>query len=183
MQSSKNRKKTTSSLGGLKHQKLPSLILQIILSISTSGDIIPVGLEWPSKHIDQKLWSCNNLCVTEIVISAGVAILDFHYTLRKEAFRSSELPNLRHITANLQIHVLRMFSLKQVLLNSTATYGAIKLHLIEHYPDTIREYGRPSNYDMVAYEFSHKEFAKNIFRKTSGRVLNSVQDMAAKVVE
>ena len=74
----------TSGLGGMRFQDMPSMILQMLLSIGVLGDVLP------TDYIDSEL---GNLLECSLV--AGFKLLDLYYNLsRREISRISHLEDL-----------------------------------------------------------------------------------------
>lgn len=113
-------------------------------------------------------------------MTAGIVMIDLYYNLRRTEFNEDILTQLRVGISNAQFHTLRLFSLKQILYNTHKSYGGIKLHMIEHYPECIALYGPPHVYDMIRYDHLHIEYAKDTFKKTSRRYTACTREMLNK---
>jgi len=146
-------------------QKMPHLALQLLLAIGIKGDIVPKDHRWVSKKFAVDF----ALCPTELIISAGYSILNLHFNLRRHEFSIPMLNTLAEQIESLQIHMQRLFWLKQLLLDVLKPCGSRKLHYIEHYPEAILNFGPPTYYDMTRFERAHAEIVKPVFRKTSRR--------------
>lgn len=174
---------TTSSLGGLSQQKYPHLILQLLLAIGIKGDILPTGTTWCRRHIN---WNSMNesvkpMCVTEVVLTAGFALLDLHFNLKRTCFSNTDLQELDDVIVNSQFHILRMYGLRQLLLQSTKQYTGIKMHVTSHFPSCIALYGPPFMFDMVRFDHLHIISAKEKFKSTSRRYSAVAEYMLSKV--
>jgi len=145
--------------------KILHLVLQLLLSIGTNGDIIPKDRRWVLKKLNVDF----DLCPTELVLTAGYSILNLHFNLRRHVFSIDDLNTLGTQIESLQIHVQRLFWLKQLLLGELKPSGSRKLHYIEHYPETILNFGPTVYYDMTRFERAHAEIIKPVFRQTSRR--------------
>lgn len=172
------KERVTSTLGGLEHQKLPHLILQVLIAIGIEGDVLPNHPGWFRKQFPQERCQFN---LSETVLCSGITALDFHYNLRRTEFTEELLSGLRLLIPNVQLHMLRCFALKQILCKSTKAYGGIKLHIIEHYPDCIEQFGPPQLFDMIRYDHLHISLAKDVFKQTSKRFKNMSKAMLNKV--
>jgi hypothetical protein len=74
----------TNGLGGMRFQDMPSMILQMMLSIGVLGTIIPT--DYYDPHLGNLL---------ECTLVAGFKLLDLYYNLsRRELSRTSHLPDL-----------------------------------------------------------------------------------------
>lgn len=194
----KAQENTTSGLGGIEHQKLPHLILQVLFAICSANDgVLPKSREWLSENTACKAPTTGNfqasqparrseqwpggICIESCVLRAGFAVLDLHYTLRRGAFTVKMLEDLREVIASAQFHMLRMHTLKQTLLGSNKPYQGIKYHLLQHYPECIALYGPTSSFDMIHFEHAHRKFAKQAYARTSRRKSSFQDEMHIQV--
>jgi hypothetical protein len=84
VKSKKNMGMGTSGLGGMRFQDMPSMILQMMLSIGVLGDVLP------TDYNDSTL---GNLLECSLV--AGFKLLDLYYNLsRREISRAAHLADL-----------------------------------------------------------------------------------------
>ena len=60
--------------------------------------------------------------------------------------------HLQQTVKTLQVHMHRLFALKQLLCNSNKPYKGIKLHIIKHIIDGIVLYGSPHVFDMIRFD-------------------------------
>lgn len=173
----KGQEQATSGLGGIEHQKLPHLILQVLFAIDSASDgVLPRNRDWLSEQMEksnargpantQRKWS---ICVESCVVRAGFAVLDLHYTLRRAAFTRTMCEELKEVVASAQFHMLRMHTLKQVLVGSNKQYQGIKYHLLQHFPECIAQFGPTSSFDMIHFEHAHCKYAKQAYPRTSRR--------------
>ena len=137
--------------------------------------MLPTDPEWWAKEGNVTRTSLWAVSIHSSVVRAGFAVLDLHYNLRREAFSASLLKGLEESVSNVQVHMLRMFAIKQLLAASDASqvgdklYAGIKEHMLQHFPRSINLYGPTIAFDMIQFERAQIKYAKQPYRKTSGR--------------
>jgi hypothetical protein len=109
----KNKALSTSGLGGLNHQQVPSLVLQMLICIGFNGEIIPNNFI-PNTTIGN---------LVELVIIVGYKALNYFFNLRRTTFLKSGLPALSKHAESLHVDLLKLFRAKQIILNKRANYG------------------------------------------------------------
>jgi hypothetical protein len=93
------------------------------MCLETKGDILPNPnpTTWNSKFGSKLAFGLGNIRnVTEIVYFSGFLVFDYSFTRNRD---------LQQIVKTLQVHMHRLFSLKQRLCNSNKPYKGIKLHI------------------------------------------------------
>lgn len=148
-----NRDSSTGGLGGVDHQFIPNLLLQILLCIGTTGDILPNLSKWNTDFNNKLKFPIQDIGnITEIVHSSGFLVFDLYKTLERSHFSFSQIMYLQQTVKTLQVHMHRLFALKQLLCNSNKPYKGIKLHIIKHIIDGIVLYGCPHVFDMIRFD-------------------------------
>jgi len=138
------------SLGGLDHQYVPSLVIQMILCIGTTGDLLPNKQNWIPKSGNYiKFNHLGN--ITEIVMSCGYMVLDLYLALQREEYSLDQLRTLFEMCRTAQVHLHCLYMLKQFLCNSTKPYCGIKVHMLGHFPTCIWLYGMAKIFDMIRF--------------------------------
>jgi hypothetical protein len=149
-----NKDSSTGGLGGIDHQFIPSLLLQMLMCLGTKGDILPNTTKWNSKFGIKLAFGLGNIGnITEIVYSSGFLVFDFFKSMQRSDYSITQIRDLQQIVKTLQVHMHRLYSLKQRLCNSNKPYRGIKLHIIKHVVDGILLYGVPDVFDMIRYFF------------------------------
>ena len=147
-----NRDSSTGGLGGIDHQFIPTLVLQLVMCIGTKGDIVPNTTAWNNKFSKTLQFSIQNIGnITEIIYSSGFLVFDFYKTLQRSVFSLTQIRHLQQTVKTLQVHMHRLFSLKQRMCNSNKPYKGIKLHIIKHMINGIMLFGSPFVFDMIRY--------------------------------
>jgi len=164
-----SKETSTSGLGGIDHQYIPSLVLQLLLAIGFDGDILPNTKNWESAKYP-KLKKFGSL--TDVVVSAGFIVLDLFYTLSRKEFTLGQLQELKELISTAQTHLHRLFTVKQLLIGSKKPYGGIKLHMLYHFVVAILYFGSPKVFDMIRFEKKHRVAAKIPFQKGKYRIFS-----------
>ena len=143
-----NRDKSTIGLGGLDHQYVPSLFLQMFLCIGGTGDLLPTNRSWKPNRGEYKPF--NHLGnITEIVHSSGYILFDIHKAFERGEYSVDQILDLHEMVKTAQIHFHRLYNLKQCLCNSNIPYKGTKLHSLLHLVEGILENGAPKVFDMI----------------------------------
>jgi hypothetical protein len=140
---------STSGLGGIDHQFVPSMVEQMLLCIGVGGEIVPNTKNWNGRVLRGAIYSLGS--VTDAVFTSGFMALDLFYTLSRSEFSLRQLKQLGSMIKTLQVHFMRLFSMKQALLNSSKPYSGIKIHMLIHFVDCILYWGAPKVWDMIRY--------------------------------
>lgn len=160
----KQKKKDTapSSMGFLDQQRTPALVLQILIILSNSEAL-------PAPHLG-------------IVLRAGFCVMDLHLTLKRPSFRRDAIAELTDAIHSHQLHLLRMFCLKQILLRTRKPLRSTKFHLVAHMPRMIELFGPTQYFDMRQYEASHIPYAKRIYAISSRRADSDIHAKVSRTV-
>lgn len=140
---------STSGLGGIDHQFVPSMVEQMLLCIGVGGEIVPHTKNWNGRVLRGPIYALGS--VTDAVFTSGFMALDLFHTLSRSEFSLRQLKQLESMIKTLQVHFMRLFSMKQALLNSSKPYSGIKIHMLIHFVDCILYWGAPKVWDMIRY--------------------------------
>ena len=193
----RNEGKSTGffSSGNTETWKLPSLLLQILLSINE--DILPFKKPWSEKHIRPKKKSetkflSREWAVGPIVVKALSCSLDFHFCCSSTTMVEVGIDSLRVIVNNLKCNLDMLWLLKHDLIlackhhspnalksmSPSKGYNGIKLHLIEHYPFYKMYFGADKRTtDTELSERFHKVCVKQQFELTNKHVGDEQRQM------
>jgi hypothetical protein len=138
---------STSGLGGIDHQFVPCLVEQMLLCIGVSGEIIPHTKNWNGRVTQGPVYLLGS--ITDAIFTSGFMALDLFLTLSRTEFTLDQLSQLNSMIRTLQVHFMRLFSLKQALIGSTKPYSGIKIHMLLHFSDCTIYWGAPKVYDMI----------------------------------
>ena len=105
---------STSGLGGLDHQEVPSMVLQLLLCIGTNNDIIPDDYELP------KLGN-----VKMVVMRSGYKAMNHFFNLRRTSFTEEELIKLDEQGQSVHYDFILLFRMKCILLENSSNYGGL----------------------------------------------------------
>ena len=115
-----NKTLSTSGLGGINHQQIPSLVLQMLLCIGYNGDIIPNNI-----FINDIIGN-----VDELVITVGYKALNYFFNLRRTTFLKRDLIVLSQQAESLHTDMLKLYRAKQIILKKEGNYGG-KFYIIK----------------------------------------------------
>ena len=135
---------STSGLGGLKNQDIPSLMLQMLCCIGFAGDIIP------NEYVTEV--SGTNFNVLEAVQRSGYRSLNYFANLRRLSFTKSQVRALICESRSLHYDFLLLHRVKSELINVDGDYGGVKWHHSLIFPFKIAMYGCPKNFDTISPE-------------------------------
>ena len=105
---------STSGLGGLNHQEIPSLILQILLCIGTNEDILP------DNYVLSGLGN-----VKSAIMRSGYKALNHFFNLRRTSYTREQLLHLQEQGQSVHYDFLLLWRIKCTLLKTTSNYGGI----------------------------------------------------------
>ena len=108
-----NKGLSTSGLGGINHQQIPSLVLQMLICIGYNGEIIPNDV-----FINDVIGN-----LVELVITVGYKALNYFFNLRRTTFLKSDLIVLSKHAESLHTDILKLYRAKQILLQKEMNYG------------------------------------------------------------
>jgi hypothetical protein len=95
----------------------------ILLTIGVGGELVPNtkvlnGIS-PSDPV-YKLGS-----ISDAIYTSGFMALELHKTLSRKEFSLDQLSQLKDMINTLQVHMMRLFSLKQAVIGSEKPYRGI----------------------------------------------------------
>lgn len=109
-------------------------------------------------------------------------VLNLYFELCRDDFSSSNLRKLeRDIIPNSLSAAYRIFLARQQLKQSQKHFRGVKLHILLHFPQLIREYGSPKVWDTDTFESAHKEKVKLMYKMGSKRISNVEQEILIRV--
>ena len=122
-----NKGLSTSGLGGINHQQIPSLVLQMLICIGYNGEIIP-------NHV-----IINDIIgnLVELIITVGYKALNYFFNLRRTTFLKSDLIVLSQQAESLHTDMLKLFRAKQIILKKRGNYGGKYFIYISYYVNDI----------------------------------------------
>ncbi len=106
---------STSGLGGLDHQEVPSMVLQILLCIGTNNSIIPNDFE---------IEGLGN--VKKIIMRSGYKAMNHFFNLRRSSYSLDELIKLEDEGQSVHYDFLLLYRLKATMLENNSNYGGKK---------------------------------------------------------
>jgi hypothetical protein len=115
----------------------------MVLCIGVGGEIVPNTKNWNGRVTSGAVYGLGS--ITYAVFTSGFMALDLFFTLSRSEFSLPQLRRLRSMIKTLQVHFMRLFSLKQALLQSSKPYNGIKLHMLSHFVDCIVYWGAPKS--------------------------------------
>ena len=173
--------------GNIETWKLPSLLMQVMLSINQ--DIVPFDKKWSLDNINiNKNEKCRgqisrNWGVGKVLLKALSCSLDFHFCCKSIIMVESAIDSLRTIVKNLRCNLNMLWLLKFDLIQAckqktggshspaSKGYTGIKMHLIEHYPYYKRTFGAdPRPTDTELSEQHHKLSVKSSYELTNKHI-------------
>ena len=109
--------------------------------------------------------------VRDVVLHAIFSTIDLFFSLRAREFTEEGVRNLEEAVLPRSLNALQaLLSIRNQLLEIPGKFGGVKFHLLNHYPDFIRRYGSPANWDTDHFESGHKVFVKELYRRSAKRV-------------
>lgn len=134
-------------LGGIDHQFIPYLLQIILLTIGVGGDLVPNRKGWNGISPSSPIYKLGS--ISDAIYTSGFMALDLYYTLSRKEYSLEQLSQLKDMIKTLQVHMMRLFSMKQALLGSDKPFQGIKLHMLGHFVDSIIYWGCPAVFDMI----------------------------------
>jgi len=159
-------------------QKYVSLCYQIMLSIGCDGDIIPNNRCWSQQHIKSGNIA-KNFNVTEVVLNALTTSVEAAMCMKCKDPTVKDVVHLQFLLRSSVLHALRLYALKQGLLNEPVKhYAGLKFHgIFYHVGIEILLFGAPSFYDTARFEHAHIADGVMAFLLTSKRKLTQTEEM------
>jgi hypothetical protein len=134
-------------LGGIDHQFIPCLLQLILLTIGVGGELVPNTKVWNGLSPNDSIYKLGS--ISDAIYTSGFMALDLHKTLSRKEFSLNQLSQLKEMIKTLQVHMMRLFTLKQAVIGSEKPYRGIKLHMLSHFVDSIMYWGCPAVFDMI----------------------------------
>lgn len=108
--SSKNQAGSAVAFGGLDHQQIPTILLQLLCILVSEPSIVPTSYNWCKEN---GMLQGYRFSISETLINAIVTALDVHYELRREEISSRTIDVLEHVISSTRLHLLRLYSIKE----------------------------------------------------------------------
>jgi hypothetical protein len=153
--------------GSLEASKIPCLLFQLLVSISSDGLIIPNDLQWSKDH------GIIHRNATDVIMKAGCMALELVLFFKVQYISNKNLQKLQMLISSTVEHVNILFDFKNSLLNNKSFFGGIKIHALFHTLEQIQWNGIPDVTDTMVFERAHCEDAVELFQQSSKR--NSTQ--------
>jgi Plavaka transposase len=207
--SAQDKNRATGSGGGFRSNHFITALLQLILCIGTSGDILPNEDNYefkikykpkPTKSAQgskkksnktskqeehgRREYAVNVKNPTQKFMNAAHSLLDVYFQCKKSEFTETQTEQLRWSIDSMCGHYLLFWELKQVLLVHEAdkTLQTRKNHAVQHFPDHALRFGSLIKSDGATYESAHISQTTGVWRRTSKRVSTQTKEMTDQSV-
>lgn len=169
---------STMNATRLEAQKYLSLCFQVMLCIGTDGAILPNSVAWSDSHIRNGNMA-KKMNVSDVVLHALSTCIEAGLCMKCKDPTIKDIVHLQLLLRSAVLHALRLFALKQGLLNVPVKhYAGVKFHgLFYHVGHDITMFGAPSFYDTARFEHAHIADGVRAFKKTSKRKLSQATEM------
>jgi hypothetical protein len=111
------------------------------------GEIVPNTKNWNNTLPSSPIYKLGS--ITDAIYSSGFVALDLSYTLGRTDYTLDQISSLQTMVSNCQVHMGRLFAMKQALLGSDTPFRGIKVHMLSHFVDAIVYWGCPKVFDMI----------------------------------
>lgn len=109
--------------------------------------MVPNSKNWNGFSASNPIYKLGS--ISDAIYTSGFMALDLHKTLSRKEFSLDQLSQLKDMINTLQVHMMRLFTLKQAVIGSDKPYRGIKLHMLTHFVDSILYWGCPAVFDMI----------------------------------
>ena len=159
-------------------QKYLSLCFQVMLCLGIDGSILPNTVIWSDTHI-QRGNMAKKMNVSDVVLHALSTSIEAGLCMKCKDPTVKDIVHIQLLLRSAVLHALRLFALKQGLLNIPVKhYAGVKFHgLFYHVGRDIIRFGAPSFYDTARFEHAHIADGVLAFRRTSKRKLTQESEM------
>ena len=169
---------STMNATRVEAQKYLSLCFQLMLSIGCDGHILPNTVSWSDTHIKRGNMA-KKMNVSDVVLHALSTSIEAGLCMKCKDPTVMDIVHLQLLLRSAVLHGLRLFALKQGLLNVPVKhYAGVKFHgLFYHVGSDILMFGAPIFYDTARFEHAHIADGVSAFNRTSKRKLSQAEEM------
>lgn len=162
----------------------------LLLAVATVMALNPTKFIPPDSHVFNGMNghshgrggdATGSATLAEALVSTMFAVFSLAAALNATQFPEDQLRVLEQQTIPHTMNALmNIHSIRQLTSGRVGDFGGVKLHLISHVPQFIRQYGAPANFDTATFETYHKTI-KQAWSRGSKRAATLSRELLRQV--
>ena len=180
--SSSNKGRSTGKGGGFRSAHFLPALLQIYFCLV---GILPTNKKFKisrtQRNQPQEVVHLGD--VNSVVCEAIKSLLHFYFEVCRDYWNTAILHNFRRLVNSVRKSYYSLWELKQLSIfrdPKDPPLKGLKLHMLDHFPDQIFEFGPADGWDTSSTERFHK-ILKAIWRTTSRRYQTEISELMTQI--